>query len=317
MKITDISILILGGLETMGAFFTIMKLYTTHQPLMINPSTAHDKFYNFVTKHDFLQIVKDEIMQGKLQYPLMNFDIRYTFIKIFVILKKDFDKAQGKPEGWEFAKDDEEKHCREKKVKWEYKEVVRLPKPILPIQRDNVTIWDNRFGVIPIQQYEMDPHKIGLTDEQIIAMFNGLKDSFLYDYAYGEYFKNYLPDLYEKIHEYYLSYILNDTSDNCGGIGYYRWCYERKDDTCGLYSDIKNWINNIIEWELRRRFQPLIDRYWINGVDTLGVFTPTKVIPTEQEPEPNEVGASWCDDNGKWYIFLVTDCYHQAHTQAR
>lgn len=106
---------------------------------------VRDDFLKFITEYDFLQIIKDEIMQGKLQYPIMNFEMFYSAVKIFMMLKKDFDnldKICNKPEGWKFTKSDEEHHRKKNKAKWEFEEVYRIPKPTnLPIQRDDVTVW--------------------------------------------------------------------------------------------------------------------------------------------------------------------------------
>ena len=258
---------------------------------------VRDDFLKFITEYDFLQIIKDEIMQGKLQYPILEFDMYYAAVKIFMMLKKDFDnldKLCNKPEGWEFAKSDEEYHRKKNKAKWEFEDVNYLPKPTnLPIQRDDVTVWDNRFGVIPIQQYEMDPHKIELTDEQIVAMFNALKDSFLYDYAYSEYFKEHHSDVYDKMYKYYEKYILSDPTDyhntssyrQAYEIVYWKWTGEYNYD----HDTVIEWMDCMIEWELRRRFQPLIDRYWINGVDTLGLFSSKTNHPVQVFTSPDDL----------------------------
>ena len=262
-----------------------------HIPDFLKPYRTYKDFWD---DYDLLQIIKDEIMQGKLNYPMLNREVYYSLAKLLVMFKKDFDKAQGKPDGWKFTKIDEERYKNKSTKAWRFEEVCITPKLINhPIQRQDKSKWDARFGVIPIQPNEYDPRGFGFSDDEIKAMFIALKDAYVYDFAYSEYFKDYHREHFDAMYNKIVDEFILADKHNPGETEKLEYNYTTPMFSNGVrnanYNDIILWIHLLIEWDLRSKFQPTIDRYWINGVDTLGVFIIPENAETKAFHSPEEL----------------------------
>lgn len=258
--------------------------FAYNNEIIVDPKVLdYSKCKDYWDDYDLLQVIKDEIMQGKLQYPMLNFEVYYALAKLLVMLRNDFDKSHGKPDGWRFTKYLEEQHKNKAKSEWRFEDAKHTPKYLnLPIQREDKSRWDARFGVIPFQKNEYDPRKFGLSDDQIRAMFIALKDVYVYDFAYSEYFDIYHKEHFDAMYKKIVDELILPDGMNYDQLGYrYAKGIEHDRNVMNL------WIHLLIEWDLRCKFQPIIDRYWINGIDTLGLF-PVQTQPTETV-EPTQV----------------------------